>query len=229
VAGDAAHIHSPLGAQGMNTGLQDVANLAWKLAAVLKQSASVDLLETYHDERWPVAQHLLKFTDRVFSLVQSQNRGFLFVRNMLVPVLGKVMMNYRGGRRKIFNFVTQLGIRYHEGLGVHGSETSSAPKDVRPGHRLPNANLDKGQLFDLVKGYQFHLLVVSRQEISENDRRRLVKTWREFAVLPKELKEIWFDKANPNIPGGLFERLGIENGAVLLVRPDGYIAYRAEF
>ncbi|HVK61852.1 MAG TPA: FAD-dependent monooxygenase, partial [Bdellovibrionales bacterium] len=67
LAGDSAHIHSPAGGQGMNTGLQDAANLAWKLALVIKGKASSDLLETYDFERMPIARKLLSFTDRIFS------------------------------------------------------------------------------------------------------------------------------------------------------------------
>ena len=69
--GDAAHIHSPMGAQGMNTGLQDAYNLAWKLALVVKGQADAALLDTYEQERMPVAQRLLRTTDRAFMLVVS--------------------------------------------------------------------------------------------------------------------------------------------------------------
>jgi 2-polyprenyl-6-methoxyphenol hydroxylase-like FAD-dependent oxidoreductase len=69
VAGDSAHVHSPVGAQGMNTGLQDAANLGWKLALVVQGRASPGLLDSYHEERWPVAQSLLRTTDNAFRLV----------------------------------------------------------------------------------------------------------------------------------------------------------------
>ena len=71
--GDAAHIHSPVGAQGMNTGLQDAYNLAWKLALVVKGQADAALLDTYEAERMPVAQRLLRTTDRAFKLVVSDS------------------------------------------------------------------------------------------------------------------------------------------------------------
>src|SRR5205807_922382 len=66
--GDAAHIHSPVGAQGMNTGLQDAYNLAWKLALVVSGRAGEALLDSYEEERLPVARRLLSTTDRMFSL-----------------------------------------------------------------------------------------------------------------------------------------------------------------
>src|SRR4029434_4909243 len=67
LAGDAAHIHSPAGAQGMNTGLQDAYNLAWRLALVIRGDADASLLDTYEQERIPVAQRLLRTTDRMFQ------------------------------------------------------------------------------------------------------------------------------------------------------------------
>ena len=72
--GDAAHIHSPVGAQGMNTGLQDAYNLAWKLALVVKDQADAALLDSYEEERLPVARRLLNTTDRAFRLVVSDSR-----------------------------------------------------------------------------------------------------------------------------------------------------------
>ena len=71
--GDAAHVHSPVGAQGMNTGLQDAYNLAWKLALVANGQADAALLDTYEEERLPVAQRLLNTTDRAFRLVVSDS------------------------------------------------------------------------------------------------------------------------------------------------------------
>jgi 2-polyprenyl-6-methoxyphenol hydroxylase-like FAD-dependent oxidoreductase len=73
IAGDAAHIHSPAGGQGMNTGLQDAYNLVWKLAFVLKGHGREELLDTYDEERLPFAKWLLKFTDRGFSVMTSTN------------------------------------------------------------------------------------------------------------------------------------------------------------
>ena len=72
--GDAAHIHSPVGAQGMNTGLQDAYNLAWKLALVVQGRADVALLDSYEEERIPIARRLLHTTDRAFRLVVSHSR-----------------------------------------------------------------------------------------------------------------------------------------------------------
>ncbi|HRI52169.1 MAG TPA: FAD-dependent monooxygenase, partial [Pseudomonadota bacterium] len=111
VAGDAAHIHSPAGGQGMNTGIQDAANLAWKLALVLRGEAPESLLDSYNDERWPVGQALLRTTDRMFSVGTTRNRLLIGARNLLVPLAGKVMQS-RTLRQRMFRFVGQLGIAY---------------------------------------------------------------------------------------------------------------------
>ncbi len=76
LAGDAAHIHSPVGAQGMNTGIQDAWNLGWKLALVSRGSAFERLIESYDAERWPVGRALLRTTDRVFStFIRAMSAG----------------------------------------------------------------------------------------------------------------------------------------------------------
>src|SRR5262249_13349574 len=87
LAGDAAHIHSPVGGQGMNTGLQGAWNLGWKLALVAKGRAANDLLDTYQAERWPVGRQLLRYTDRAFGLftrVMSSSRSGAWFRRAVV-------------------------------------------------------------------------------------------------------------------------------------------------
>lgn len=111
VAGDAAHIHSPAGGQGMNTGMQDAFNLSWKLASVLRGELPEAVLDSYHDERHPVGQRLLQFTDRAFSFGAEQPQWFNTIRNWLAPhVVPRVAE--LGGPARVFNFVSQLGIRY---------------------------------------------------------------------------------------------------------------------
>ncbi len=82
--GDAAHVHSPAGGQGMNTGLQDAYNLAWKLALVVKGRADAALLDTYEAERIPVAHRLLRTTDRLFVLAVSDSRVAALFRTRIV-------------------------------------------------------------------------------------------------------------------------------------------------
>ncbi len=110
--GDAAHIHSPAGGQGMNTGLQDAYNLGWKLALVVQGLANPALLDSYEQERLPVAQRLLATTDRLFMLLVSDGWFAKLFRTRIVPrVLGFAMTVSRI-RRLAFRTVSQIGIRY---------------------------------------------------------------------------------------------------------------------
>src|SRR5258707_256355 len=112
--GDAAHIHSPVGAQGMNTGLQDAYNLAWKLALVVSGRANASLLDSYENERIPVAQRLLSTTDRAFSLVVSDNwLAGLFRTRVLVKIMA-FAMSFAWIQKLAFRTVSQTGIQYRD-------------------------------------------------------------------------------------------------------------------
>jgi 2-polyprenyl-6-methoxyphenol hydroxylase-like FAD-dependent oxidoreductase len=110
--GDAAHIHSPVGAQGMNTGLQDAYNLGWKLALVISGGAREALLDSYESERIPVAQRLLSTTDRGFSLVVSDSRLAGWFRTRFAPKLLALAMRLERVQRIAFLTISQTGIAY---------------------------------------------------------------------------------------------------------------------
>lgn len=131
VAGDAAHIHSPLGGQGMNTGLQDGFNLAWKLAMVLRHGLDEALLDTYHAERHPVGQRLLAFTDRGFSLATEDNQLVTGLRNLVLPWLAPAVAT-EARQATVVRFVSQLGIRYRS-TALQGEADGASPE---PGDRL---------------------------------------------------------------------------------------------
>ena len=134
--GDAAHIHSPVGAQGMNTGLQDAYNLAWKLALVTSGRAGVGLLDSYEAERLPVARRLLGTTDRMFSLLVSDNWVAGLIRTRVLAKLMALAMGRAGVQRLAFRTISQTGIRYR---GSPLSETSASLRDHAPraGDRFP--------------------------------------------------------------------------------------------
>jgi 2-polyprenyl-6-methoxyphenol hydroxylase-like FAD-dependent oxidoreductase len=110
--GDAAHIHSPVGAQGMNTGLQDAYNLAWKLALVIEGRASESLLDTYETERLPVAKRLLETTDRGFALVVSDSLAARLLRTRVIAKVAALAMRFERVRKFAFRTISQIGIRY---------------------------------------------------------------------------------------------------------------------
>lgn len=136
LAGDAAHIHSPAGGQGMNTGLQDAYNLAWKLALVVQHQASTTLLESYDAERLPVARRLLASTDRVFQLVVSSSAIARFIRMKVASRIAARAMRIKSVRELAFRTISQIGIAYPDSPL---SEDVDRPADGAPkaGDRFP--------------------------------------------------------------------------------------------
>lgn len=132
LAGDAAHIHSPFGGQGMNTGLGDAENLAWKLAAVVGGHADERLLDTYEAERRPIAKDVLSTTSGLTELVLGEGRAARLLRDRVaVPLL-----NQRWMQRLITDKSSQLQISYRRGpLGTRRLFPVHRP---RPGDRVPD-------------------------------------------------------------------------------------------
>ena len=112
LVGDAGHIHSPAGGQGMNTGLGDAVNLGWKLAAVLHDPAREALLATYEAERLPCARRLVATTDRAFTAATRPTAGASFVRRWLAPLLLPLAVRVPALRRRMFRTVSQTDIAY---------------------------------------------------------------------------------------------------------------------
>ena len=241
LAGDASHIHSPVGAQGMNTGIQDAANLAWKLASVIAGTSPEPLLDTYHSERWPIGQRLLKYTDRMFTLAMTTNPILTGVRDFIFPIVAKLLMKYPAGKRAIFRFVSQLSIHYDKSSAARErtmpSASESFKKTLPTGARAPNAQInDQLELFDLVKGYKFHLLILSRSTISGDRREKLRRLWATSKRYPKmEIEQHWISSLPSNHPDvihcrdeEIFTRFGVTQQGVFLIRPDGYVGFRAD-
>ena len=201
--GDAAHIHSPVGGQGMNTGIGDAVNLAWKLAAVLKDGAPANLLDTYEPERIAFARRLVATTDRAFTLVTK--RGFIarFIRTWLVPRLVPFLFRLSPFRRFMFETLSQLGVNYR-----HSSLSTGAVGGVRGGDRLPWVEIGPeqdnfGPLTSLK--WQVHVYGEARPSV--------VEACAELQ-LPLNLF-VW----QPDM-----RRAGLKREALYLIRPDGYIA-----
>ena len=130
--GDAAHIHSPVGGQGMNTGIGDAVNLAWKLAAVLNEAPADSLLDTYEAERIGFARRLVATTDRVFTLVTKRGALAQRVRTTVIPLLLSWLLRLPPFRRFAFRTVSQIGIEYRK-----SPLSAGAAGSVRGGDRLP--------------------------------------------------------------------------------------------
>src|SRR4051794_1308742 len=135
LAGDAAHIHTPAGAQGMNTGIQDGYNLAWKLAAVLKGAAGEKLLETHKQERLENAKHLLQTPDRLFQLGAGSERITSFLRMTVFPSVANFLLGFDAVKQFVFPLLSQIGINYRHGsLSRHAGDEHF---NVKAGDRMP--------------------------------------------------------------------------------------------
>ena len=133
--GDAAHIHSPVGGQGMNTGIGDAVNLAWKLAAVLRGRAAPSLLDSYEPERIAFARRLVATTDRAFTAVTSPGAIARRVRLNIVPLVMPALFALATTRRFMFRTISQTAVNYR------GSSLSEGRAGtVHGGDRLPWVN-----------------------------------------------------------------------------------------
>ncbi|GHH84420.1 FAD-dependent monooxygenase [Streptomyces capitiformicae] len=144
LAGDAAHVHTPAGGQGMNTGLQDAANLGWKLAAVLGGHADPALLDTYHAERHPVGRAVLRSSGGIVRLAMAKYPWTLAFRSALAAVLGHV----GPVRTRAIGQVTGIGYTYP---APHGSHRLV-------GTRVPDVALRSGRLYESLRGGRFVLI-----------------------------------------------------------------------
>lgn len=223
--GDAAHIHSPVGAQGMNTGIQDANNLAWKLkAAITRPGYSNEILETYNTERIRVAKHLLNFTDRIFSAAVTQNKMLLAARNVLLPFAGSVLMNVSSGKRMLFRFISQLNIHYHSNLLVR----SEAVRILQAGERAPNGKLSRTvSLHDFLKGYEFQGIAFKTTGFNDLEVRRIYEHMEELGISTVHFfrRDEREDGFSIKLPDDIFECYGVSDQALYILRPDGYIGY----
>ena len=240
VAGDAAHIHSPAGGQGMNTGLQDVANLCWKLPLVIRGQAADALLDSYHEERWPVGQRVLAYTDRAFSAVADPSGWTLALRSVLAPSLAATLSRLPPLRRRLFGFVSQLGIRYRPGRFAAEGPGDGGSGGPGPGRRAPNAAIARHRdVFDLLEGYRFTLLAFSRDPLPDAEidavRAELDAISEGPVPLVAHLVAHSLVGRDPRLlqaeAPGAFTAYGVgpdRPRALYLVRPDGYVAWRGE-
>ena len=211
--GDAAHIHSPVGAQGMNTGLQDAHNLAWKLALVIGKQADPALLDSYHEERFPIAQRLLNTTDRGFRLIVSDSWLAGVTRTDILARIAAAAMRQVPIQRAAFRTVSQIGIHYRGGPLCAGELAGSAPQ---AGDRFPwmkvhwQAGHSAEDIFQTFDDTRFNLLVIG-QDADVGGLHLSTELLRTHTL--------------PRTPENDAElaRVGIPMPSFYLIRPDGYV------
>lgn len=203
--GDAAHIHSPVGGQGMNTGIGDAVNLAWKLAAVVHGRARVSLLDSYEPERIAFARHLVATTDQAFTGVTSSGVIARLVRLEIVPILIPILFAVSAARRFMFRTISQTAVNYR------GSSLSQGQAGtIHGGDRLPWVKADAGGGGDNFAPltsleWQMHVYGEATSEIQGVCDVRGIP----LHVFP------WRSEMG---------RIGLHRNAAYLVRPDGYVA-----
>ena len=201
LAGDAAHIHSPMGGQGMNVGIQDAMNLGWKLASVLRDAAPEELLDSYERERWPVGEVLRRNTLAQLALFSTYDPAMLALRDTFDNVLRVPEVN-----RRLSEEVSGFGVTYPEPLfpPVQGWQHRKGVS----GHRLPDMN------FTLEDG-------------SHTTLSRLLEdgSWLRLQLAPDEKAPSGIESIKKvNLPNASNHRV-LADLAAVLVRPDGYLGH----
>ncbi|MGH3010236.1 MAG: FAD-dependent monooxygenase [Gaiellaceae bacterium] len=230
LAGDAAHVHSPAGAQGMNTGIQDAWNLGWKLALVARGIADPALLDSYDPERLPVGRFVLRFTDRASTIATSDSAVVRLTRTRIAPLLLPPLLRFRKGRTFGFRTIAQLAISYRNSPAVE--EDPSAPRiGPKAGDRLPDSRIISGGrecwLHDALAAPAFHLLLCG--PVADWPADQLVamqERYGDLLAVHRLTRE-----PGPGIlldpSGKTLARLGAQQAVQYLVRPDGHIGFRS--
>jgi len=203
LAGDSAHIHSPAGGQGMNTGLQDAHNLAWKLAYVLQGKADDKLLDTYNTERLGFAKVLLRTTDTGFKFMAGDSLFERTMRTLVFIPLMKVALKYKKTKARVFKRISQIGYNYSK--SPLSKNYSKQKLQFDTGDRFPYT--EKG-IYKEFNELAFYLVHVSDTPDTSN------ADIKDFAlntkIIHKKRTAAW-------------KKLGIESDLYILVRPDQYI------
>ena len=252
IAGDAAHIHSPAGGQGMNTGIQDAYNLAWKLGLVVRGASPDSLLDSYSSERRSVVAGVIKGTDLMTRVITLRSDVAKAVRNHLIGLLGE----FDFVARKLSKTMSELGVEYHSSPIVHEDRGESLLSGLgdrldfragpHPGDRVPDVPLEPPhdkegphRLFELLRGTKHVLLLFEGSHGVEAlaSFEAVGKIAREHDEQITTLLVARGDFAPPSIAwdgpilfdhlGELHRRFGARGPCLYLIRPDGYLGYRA--
>lgn len=240
--GDAAHIHSPVGGQGMNTGIQDAYNLAWKLALVIKKNVNSEILDSYQIERRPIAKHVLKGSTLMTSLITLKNYLLRQIRNhVLAFLVRKEVVN-----KKIAAAISETDIHYHNSPITTDkfcqNWLNKNHARIKAGDHLFDGTVSQHgkllRLFDLVRGVKFCVLLFCGEQLTSFD-------LQEMQQLQKILNDNYPDYFNCHIimlknslvsveqnsnsvyidDGTLHQQYGISKPSLYLLRPDKYFGF----
>lgn len=230
LAGDAAHIHSPIGGQGMNTGLQDVHNLAWKLALVIQGRAEEKLLDSYQQERLPVIKEIVETTERFTRLLLMNNALLNFLKKYMI----KFAFSFPFVKRYVVKRMTQIAIQYQHSCALYGGSDHSTSPAI--GERAPDVKLNSHYFYSYLTGSQHHLICFT----GDREIFKVADACHQIAIdllgpykdvlslhlvtphlLDEPIDQI-FDETN-----ALHKMYHITKPTLLLIRPDGYISFKS--
>ncbi|AKM00645.1 FAD-dependent monooxygenase [Burkholderia pyrrocinia] len=237
-AGDAAHVHSPAGAQGMNTGIQEAFNLGWKLARVLGAGTPERLLDTYHAERHPIERDVLRQTSFITQVVEADRGAMKLLRDHVVPLL----VSFGPMRDAVRRTVSELGVQYRKSPLTLERVLDGGP---RAGERAPDALVHvldgplgqapgTARLYDLHDPASFTLLLLDEPANADAgavppppmaaDAQALVQ--RLERIMPGAVRVWRITDAEGDGAAGLAQEYGRSRPSFYLLRPDGYVAAR---
>ncbi len=229
LAGDAAHNHSPVGGQGMNTGLQDAYNLAWKLALVIKGKAKSSLLDSYQSERYPVICKVVKQTEQLTNMSLFDKTFSIKLHHFCDKI-----SHDKKTEQKIVDQIEQLDIRYKNSPVIDYHECIST-KSPRQGERAPDVLIDQAtRLYDHLRNTQHNILLFTGLSASneaiekiKETQQWLSKTYSDLIkihiILTQKLKDFKNNIIDEN--AAVHKRYGVKNNAIFIIRPDNYIGY----
>lgn len=242
VAGDAAHIHVPIGGQGMNTGIQDAFNLGWKLAYTLKGKSPATLLDTYNIERLPIAKTLLSGTDRSYRTVLHPGE----LQQNAVRLIGPFLIGQKSISSKIIHTISEVEISYKETSPI--VEDSGRNDGPTAGERAPSAPIvryqDKStvELFDIFRGTHWTFLLLGGPKatvqtyqkltdigntVSEQYGQTVIPHLVINAALPPDFLN-WNGSTLMDSERYLHDKYGASSACLYLIRPDWYIGFRGD-
>ncbi|KST65785.1 FAD-dependent oxidoreductase [Mastigocoleus testarum] len=225
IAGDAAHTHSPAGGQGMNTGIQDAFNLGWKLALAVKAESPQTLLNTYNAERHKIGASILRVSDFLLRSLLLRQRILRQMRELLF----RIFIPLPFVQRKLAQNLSGLGVSYDTGKG------QLAGKRI-PDMELMSANHETIRLYELLRFPGYTLLLFINPNQAQSGRKQIDQILnssdemlKAHAILNNGLPQFHEFKANTNTlvdyRGDFETKLGAKTGRIILVRPDGYVAF----
>lgn len=232
-AGDAAHIHSPAGGQGMNSGLQDAYNLAWKMALVIKRQAKDTLLDSYQLERHPVIKKIVDQTEKLTKMTLF-DKTFITKLNKFDERIKRSPIRFT---KKITMELTQLDMKYEDSPIIDYDDKLNNDSPMQ-GEHAPNVTIDKEtDFYDHLHNAQHNVLFFSGLKYDEKKLTKIeeIHKWlnRKFPNLIKahiisleKMKDV--NNVILDVDAHIHNRYHIKGPAVYILRPDNIVAYRSK-